>query len=646
MKNKFLSSLLLLALSCPLSISAQGISDAVAQKYQEACQSATQWLEQWQSDVVVFPTQLKSNYTKLKNALEAEVDMQDEAAVKSATTKINNAINSFQTSANNSKNTQKAVSKTKFDPNFHIYLCFGQSNMEGNATPELEDYSGSSERFLTMAAVNMSTHSRTKGKWYVARPPLCRDWTGLTPADYFGKTLIKQLPDSISVGVINVALGGCAIEMFLYQGTELKNYLTKQADWLQGYARDYNNEPYDQLIALAKQAQKVGVIHGILLHQGCSNNTQQDWPNKVNTIYQRMLRDLNLSQDEVPLLIGELLSQAQGGACWGHNSVIAKCPGIIANSHVVSSKDCPGASDNLHFTAQGYRMIGANYANVMRPLLDRYIPNYSFSVRSLSAKESTVVMPLSAKKSLTLTLTDADGKKHDVTAGCTFNCSDPDLLSFSGVQVTSKAKEGDATVTATYTNDKGEEVSTEFTVSVRIFPLTAEYFNPSLLKTGTFTRTNTVCTFKAETSGVMGGWKFENPVDLSAYHYLVVDLAAKAPTKQTLRIYDTADVNSESYYSLTTAGMSQIVVPLDSMQTAAGKVISSSKVSIVGFVSGGSAQSLRIKNIYLANEDPTFIRETQQNALPQESAWYDLSGRRTAPTRPGVYVKDGRKILK
>ena len=22
---------------------------------------------------------------------------------------------------------------TKFDPNFHIYLCFGQSNMEGNA---------------------------------------------------------------------------------------------------------------------------------------------------------------------------------------------------------------------------------------------------------------------------------------------------------------------------------------------------------------------------------------------------------------------------------------------------------------------------------------------------------------------------------
>ena len=29
--------------------------------------------------------------------------------------------------------------RAEADPNFYIYLCFGQSNMEGNATPEQVD---------------------------------------------------------------------------------------------------------------------------------------------------------------------------------------------------------------------------------------------------------------------------------------------------------------------------------------------------------------------------------------------------------------------------------------------------------------------------------------------------------------------------
>ena len=82
------------------------------------------------------------------------------------------------------------------DPNFHIYLCFGQSNMEGNAAIESQDLSGISTRFQMMAAVNFGTN-RTKGNWYKAIPPLCRQNTGLTPADYFGRTLVEKLPENI-----------------------------------------------------------------------------------------------------------------------------------------------------------------------------------------------------------------------------------------------------------------------------------------------------------------------------------------------------------------------------------------------------------------------------------------------------------------
>ena len=45
---------------------------------------------------------------------------------------------------------------TKFDPNFHIYLCFGQSNMEGNARIEPQDLEGINSRFKMMAAVDFN----------------------------------------------------------------------------------------------------------------------------------------------------------------------------------------------------------------------------------------------------------------------------------------------------------------------------------------------------------------------------------------------------------------------------------------------------------------------------------------------------------
>src|SRR5215210_4002862 len=82
------------------------------------------------------------------------------------------------------------------DPNFYIFLCFGQSNMEGNARFEAQDTTVDN-RFKVLEAVNCSNLGREKGKWYTAVPPLCRCGTGLTPADYFGRTLVANLPENI-----------------------------------------------------------------------------------------------------------------------------------------------------------------------------------------------------------------------------------------------------------------------------------------------------------------------------------------------------------------------------------------------------------------------------------------------------------------
>lgn len=253
------------------------------------------------------------------------------------------------------------------DPNFYIFLCFGQSNMEGNARIEEQDKTVDS-RFQVLSALDCSDLGRTKGNWYPAVPPLCRCNTGLTPADYFGRTLVASLPAKVKVGVLNVSIGGCKIDLFnkdLYE-----TYKATAPGWMTGMINQYDGNPYGRFIEMAKIAQKSGVIKGILLHQGESNTNDTIWPAKVKVVYENMLKDLNLNAKDVPLLAGEVVAADQGGVCASMNKIIDKLPETIPTAHVVSATGCTDGPDNLHFNAEGYRELGRRYAAVMLPLLD------------------------------------------------------------------------------------------------------------------------------------------------------------------------------------------------------------------------------------------------------------------------------------
>ena len=263
------------------------------------------------------------------------------------------------------------------DPDFHIYLCFGQSNMEGNARIEQQDLEGVSDRFMMMATVDDQERGREKGKWYTAVPPLCRQNTGLTPADYFGRTLVEVLPENVKVGVINVAIGGCHIETFLPDS--IANYVANRAPgWMKGMLAAYDNDPYARLVEMAKLAQKDGVIKGVLVHQGESNNGDPRWPSQLKKVYDNLMNDLGLQGQVVPLLVGEVVNSDRGGICAAHNDVIARVPSVIPQAHVISSSGCTNAFDLLHFDAAGYRELGKRYANKMLQLMGYNVPETSW----------------------------------------------------------------------------------------------------------------------------------------------------------------------------------------------------------------------------------------------------------------------------
>lgn len=249
------------------------------------------------------------------------------------------------------------------DANFHIYLSFGQSNMEGSAKIEPQDTVGVDNRFQVLEALNCPELKREKGKWYTAVPPLCRCKTGLTLTDYFGRRMVAHLPKNVKVGIINVAVGGCKIELF--DKDKYETYMTTAPDWMKGMVKEYDGNPYARLVEMAKIAQKDGMIKGILLHQGESNTGDTLWTKKVKIVYDNLMKDLHLNPKNVPLLAGETVNADQGGICASMNTIIATLPKTVPNSYVISSSGCTVATDNLHFDAAGYRELGKRYAEKM-----------------------------------------------------------------------------------------------------------------------------------------------------------------------------------------------------------------------------------------------------------------------------------------
>ena len=263
------------------------------------------------------------------------------------------------------------------DPNFHIYLCFGQSNMEGNAAIEPTDRQNIPERFRLMPAVDFSSPARTKGVWCDAVPPLVRQGTGLTPMDYFGRTMVANLPEEVRVGVVPVAIGGANI-VHLDKDFDPAS-IANEADWYKSFMAAYDNAPYKRLVECARKAQKDGVIKGILLHQGETNNGDPTWCDKVKKIYEDLLADLGLEAENVPLLAGEVVTTEQGGICGGMNAIINQLPRTIPTAHVISAANLPQKGDGLHFTAHGYRVLGCRYATEMLATMGITDPKVDYS---------------------------------------------------------------------------------------------------------------------------------------------------------------------------------------------------------------------------------------------------------------------------
>ena len=172
-----------------------------------------------------------------------------------------------------------AVNVFSQDANFYIFLSFGQSNMEGFPGVEEQDKTVDS-RFQILAAVDFPNLGRQKGSWYSAVPPLCRNSTGLCPADYFGRTLVANLPANIKVGIVNVSVAGCKIELF--DKTNYQSYASTTPSWMTGIIDAYNGNPYGHLVEMGNWLRKMASSRGSFCIRESRTQMTKTGPQKLN----------------------------------------------------------------------------------------------------------------------------------------------------------------------------------------------------------------------------------------------------------------------------------------------------------------------------------------------------------------------------
>ncbi len=235
----------------------------------------------------------------------------------------------------------KADSRLVFEKPIHIYLLIGQSNMAGRAQIE-EEHAGTIEGCFLLGP---------QGEWEPAINPLNRhstirkgiDMQRLNPGYGFAKAMRKANPE-IPIGLVVNAKGGSTIE-----------------EWEKG------THFYGEALKRVREAQKTGILEGILWHQGESNiGEPETYLEKLKGLIADLRKDLG--QENLRFVAGQVFYHPKTKPLnKAINKEIARLPEVVPNTGCVISEGLT-TFDNTHFDAPSTIVLGERYAEGMMKL--------------------------------------------------------------------------------------------------------------------------------------------------------------------------------------------------------------------------------------------------------------------------------------
>ena len=134
----------------------------------------------------------------------------------------------------------------------------------------------------------------------------------------------------------------------------------------------------------------MGVIKGFIFHQGESDGTDDNWRRTVYKTYKDIIDALDLDENEVPFVAGELLQEGNN-CCGSKNGGIAQLKNNFKKFGLASSKGLQGnGKDPYHFGRAGVIELGKRYCSEMLKLIDKTIDPDAPPVNLVDPSQSTV----------------------------------------------------------------------------------------------------------------------------------------------------------------------------------------------------------------------------------------------------------------
>ncbi len=172
-----------------------------------------------------------------------------------------------------------------------------------------------------------------------------------------------------------------------------------------------------------------------------------------------------------------------------------------------------------------------------------------------------------------------------------------------------------------------------------------DYFNPTLLYEGTFSKGATYSAYSAPANGI-GGWRYEEPLDISGYKSIEFKLRRPIATTSTttIRFYDSSDIWGD--YAEQKLSGSKFSVSLEGLKTKAGKDLDLKNIRIICFHTS-AVQSIYFEEAFFSIDGETDAT-TGINGIAvsnTDNNKYDLVGRLIKGNQKGLYIKNGKKYF-
>lgn len=241
---------------------------------------------------------------------------------------------------------------------FHLFVLAGQSNMAGRGKVGLTD----------QTAIPGVLSLSKSGEWVPAVDPLHFDKpkaVGVGLGRTFAQDYLRQNP-GVVVGLIPCAVGGSPI-----------------STWRPGgFHAQTKSHPWDDTVKRVRAAMEVGVLKGVLWHQGesdCKAELVDGYESSLHEVVRRFRSEFGAP--ELPFVAGQMGRFADRP--WDEffkkvDAAHRALPQKVDRTAFASSAGLTHKGDRIHFDSASYRQLGHRYFAAFQSIGQPDQPNILF----------------------------------------------------------------------------------------------------------------------------------------------------------------------------------------------------------------------------------------------------------------------------